>query len=214
MILFVYILFTLFYPEEEEFKLENGDLIFQEACIGDADNTIKEVTSSIDDYLFTHVGIVYIDNRDSVYVLEATRPEVKLTPIQEYLCPKIGSDCSPKSVVGRLTADYQSRIPKALEIGLTLLGKGYDDGFILDNDEYYCSELVYEILKEANDGVPVFSLNIMTFKSQETGEITQGWIEYFDKYKLPIPEGELGINPGSMSKSNAITIVHRYDSTI
>lgn len=210
MLLFIYVLFSFLYQEREEFKLQSGDLIFQEACVGDADSTIKEVTSSIENYNFTHVGIVYIDDRDSVYVLEATRPVVKLTPIREYLYPNTESGCFPKSVVGRLTSDYQTCIPQALEIGLTLLGKEYDDGFVLGNDKYYCSELVYEILKDANGGIPVFPLNVMTFKSQTMGETTKGWIEYFDKYKLPIPEGELGINPGVMSRSDAITIIHYY----
>lgn len=210
MILIIFMLLSFFYPQKEEFELQNGDLIFQEACVGDTDNTIKEVTSSIDDYQFTHVGIVYIDDRDSVYVLEATRPKVKLTPIQEYLFPNTKDECVPKSVVGRLTPDYQYCIPRALETGLTLLGKEYDDGFVLGNDKYYCSELVYEILEEANDGIPIFPLNVMTFKSSDTGEITKGWIDYFDKYKLLIPEGKLGINPGAMSRSDVITIVHYY----
>lgn len=52
------------------FKLQNGDLIFQEACPDNKDNPIKEVTSSVNSYKFTHVGIAYIAHNDSVYVLE------------------------------------------------------------------------------------------------------------------------------------------------
>lgn len=194
----------------QEFSLKNGDLIFQEACPTDMENSIKQVTSSIENYRFTHVGIVYIDSRDSIYVLEATTPEVALTPLRDYLYPEEAKNCYPISVVGRLKDEYQEIIPQALHIGLTLIGKEYDHGFILGNDKYYCSELVYEILKIANNGTDVFPLNIMTFKSKETGETTNGWIEHFNKHNLPIPEGKPGINPGAMSCSIVIDIIHQY----
>lgn len=195
----------------QDFELQNGDLIFQEACGSNLGNSIKQVTSSIDNYEFTHVGIVCIDDKDSIFVLEATHPEVVLTPISAYLYPKDIEDCYPKSVVGRLKDEYQPLITKALEKGLLLLGKDYDYGFVLGNDKYYCSELVYEILKEANQGEEVFPLNVMTFKSSKTGETAKGWIEYFEKHNLPIPEGKLGINPGAMSRSDVISIVHYFE---
>ena len=193
----------------EDFKLQRGDLIFQEDCASGTDSTIKAVTASIGDYQFTHVGIVYIDDNDSIYVLEATRPKVAKTPLNEYLYPG-EKGCYPKSVVGRLKEEYRHSIPDALSEGLALIGKDYDDGFILGNDKYYCSELIYEILLRANHGIPVFPLNTMTFKSADTEEVTDGWKEYFGKYNLPIPEGEPGINPGAMSSSYAIDIVHYY----
>lgn len=194
----------------EDFKLQSGDLIFQEDCASGTDNTIKAVTASIGDYRFTHVGIVYIDDNDSVYVLEATRPKVSKTPLNDYLHPAEGKDCYPISVVGRLKEEYRHCIPAALTEGLTLIGKDYDDGFILGNDKYYCSELIYEILLRANHGIPVFPLNTMTFKSPDTDEATDGWKEYFGKYDLPIPEGEPGINPGAMSSADVIDILHYY----
>lgn len=194
----------------QNFQLKNGDLIFQEACPTDTENPIKEVTNSIDDYHFTHVGIVYIDNKDSIFVLEATTPKVSLTPLAAYLYPEKAKGCYPKSVVGRLKQQYQHLIPRSLDIGFTLVGKEYDYGYILGNDQYYCSELVYEILKQANEGKDVFPLNVMTFKSSETGQTTQGWIEHFNKHDLPIPEGESGINPGAMSRCDVIDIIHYY----
>lgn len=193
----------------QEFKLQAGDLIFQEGCGDNTDNTIKAVTNSIDNYRFTHIGIVYIDVDDRIYVLEATHPRVAKTSLQDYLYPK-NKTCVPKSVVGRLKQTFQPLIPDALKFGLKLIGKEYDDGFVLGNDKYYCSEFVYEILYKANENQAVFPLNIMTFKSPTTGDITDGWKEYFRKYDLPIPEGELGINPGAMSQSEVIDIVYYY----
>ncbi|MDU1891438.1 MAG: YiiX/YebB-like N1pC/P60 family cysteine hydrolase [Dysgonomonas sp.] len=204
------VFFLLFHSQAEKPQLQNGDLIFQEACTGNTDNTIKEVTSSIDGYRFTHVGIVYIDQKDSIYVIEATHPKVKVTHLNEYLYPEGKEGCYPISVVGRLKEEYRHCIPQALEEGLKLVGKNYDYGYTLNNDTYYCSELVYYILLKANNGKPVFELNTMTFKSAETGEFTEGWISYYEKLNMPIPEGEPGINPGAMSRSHVIDIVGRY----
>ncbi len=195
---------------DRPFELRDGDLIFQEECSVKTDNTIKAVTSGIGDYKFTHVGIVYIDAKGSVYVIEATHPKVKVTPLQDYLYPKDLDACFPVSVVGRLKPEYRHCIPQAIEEGLLLVGKDYDYGYVLNNDKYYCSELIYYILLKANEGKPVFSLNVMTFKSPDTGKITKGWEEYFGRLNLPVPEGELGINPGAMSRSDVIDIIHKY----
>ncbi|NDV82390.1 YiiX/YebB-like N1pC/P60 family cysteine hydrolase [Bacteroides sp. 51] len=194
----------------QDFQLKNGDLIFQEACPRDSENPIKQVTSSVENYQFTHVGMVYIDNDNCIFVLEATTPKVTLTPLNEYLYPSKDADCYPISIVGRLRQTYQLLIPQALEIGITLIGKDYDYGFVLGNDKYYCSELVYEILKQANSGKEIFPLNVMTFKSQSTNETARGWVEHFNKHGLPIPEGEEGINPGAMSRCDVVEIVYCY----
>ncbi|SHE54363.1 YiiX/YebB-like N1pC/P60 family cysteine hydrolase [Dysgonomonas macrotermitis] len=205
-----FFLFGAVHIQAQDFKLQNGDLIFQESGISNLEKSIREVTTSIGDYQFTHVGIVYIDDNDSVFVLEATTPKLVLTPINEYLYPKDNKGNYPRSVVGRLNDEYQSIIPKALALGFPHIGTGYDYGFVVDNDKYYCSELIYEILKEANNGVEVFSLAPMTFRSKGTTTTTKGWIEYFNKHNLPIPEGELGISPGAMSQSDVLRIVHYY----
>lgn len=194
-----------------DFRLQNGDLIFQESCNGGMGDAIKDVTAGIAGYNFTHVGIVSIDTvTNQIYVIEATHPKVCITPLDEYLHPK-GDKCAPKSVVGRLKAEYQKLIPQALKETDTLIGKEYDDAFDLKNDQYYCSELIYDILLKANNGTPVFPLNVMTFKSKDTGKYSPNWVTHFEKLGIPIPESELGINPGAMSQqSDVIDIVHYY----
>jgi hypothetical protein len=209
-IIYIILILSSLNVKADDFKLQSGDLIFQESCSGDMGNAIKDVTTSIDQYHFTHVGMVYIDERGSVFVIEATHPKVAVTPLHKYLYPEDGKGCFPVSVVGRLKDEYQRCIPKAIEEGFMLVGKEYDDGFVMGNDKYYCSEFIYEILLRANNNVPVFPLNIMTFKSPDSDEITKGWKEYFRKLNLPVPEGELGINPGAMSRSDVIDIIHYY----
>ena len=38
----------------------------------------------------------------------------------------------------------------------------------------------------------------------------QAWKEYYSKLNMNIPENQLGINPGIMSISDKIEIVHTY----
>ena len=195
-----------------QFELQDGDLIFQESCDGAMGEAIKDVTSGVAGYNFTHVGIVWIDLADNnrVYVIEATHPKVCITSLDEYLVPS-SKECPPKSVVGRLKPPFQRLIPQALAEAKKLVGKDYDDAFDLNNDQYYCSELVYDALLKANDDVAVFPLNVMTFKSKDTGEYSPNWVEHFERLGVFIPEGEWGINPGAMSKqTDILDIVHYY----
>lgn len=193
------------------FDLKDGDLIFQESFSKNMDSAIKQVTSGIDNYNFTHVGIVYKDSlSNSFYVIEATHPSVKITPLEEYLIPKKNENYSPISVVGRLKAPYQKLVSQAIKEALKLIGKKYDDAFDLTNDRFYCSELIYKILYISNKNEDVFPLNVMTFKSPKTGKFIPYWVDHFQKLGIPIPEGKLGINPGAMSKSKVIDIVYNY----
>jgi len=192
--------------------LQAGDLIFLESSVSDVENSIQGVTSSIGDYNFTHVGIVHIDSDDNIYVLEATPPKVKMTPLEDYLYPNDVDSKYPRAVVGRLKPEYWPLIPAAIEEGMKLFGRNYDYAYTLNDADYYCSEYIFDILKKANGGEDVFLLNEMTFKSSETGEITEGWLRYFEKLGVEVPEGQPGINPGAMSRSEVIDIVHFYES--
>lgn len=188
-------------------RLRNGDLIFQEACGGNTEDAIKSVTSSAEDYDFTHVGMVCIQGGEA-YVLEATVPCVALTPIRDFLYPETDS-CPPVSVLARLKPEYRKLIPEALRLGLGHLGKAYDYAYVLGNDRYYCSELIYQILKDANQGKEVFPLNVMTF-CDSTGRVLPAWETYFKQHSAPVPEGEAGINPGAMSRSKVLRLLRSF----
>lgn len=193
------------HPITLDVKLNTGDIIFQEACSSNTNDAIKNVTSSINDYNFTHMGIVWI-TEGNIYVLEATPPVVSITPIEEFLNPK-KDKCPPKSIVGRLKSEYRHLIPLAIEEGQKLIGRDYDYAFDLNNDKYYCSEYIYYIFFKANNSKALFDLNKMTFINKETLQTDPNWITYFENINVPIPEGELGINPGAMSTSNIIDII-------
>jgi hypothetical protein len=50
----------------------------------------------------------------------------------------------------------------------------------------------------------------MTFKPLGNDQFFPVWEEYYEKLGIEIPEGKPGINPGGMSRSPKIEIVHVY----
>ena len=82
----------------------------------------------------------------------------------------------------------------------------YDDSFVLNNSMYYCSELIHEaFIKDS-----IFKLLPMTFLHPKTKDTLDIWKEYYKELNIKIPQGDLGLNPGIMSLSKKIDIVHIY----
>ena len=76
----------------------------------------------------------------------------------------------------------------------------------MNNNKYYCSELIYEAFR--NDSI--FMLQNMTFLNPGTQDTLEAWKNYYSKIGVEIPQNKLGINPGIMSLSEKIDIIHIY----
>lgn len=199
-----------YFVAEEGFEPEVGDLLFQDVDCGEFCDAIEKVTTGCGGADFTHVGIV-VENKDSkVMVLEAGSDGVKSRALDDFLNVSLDKKGCPEVVVGRLRKDYRYLIKPAVKEGLLLVGKPYDKAFVINNDSYYCSELIYEIFLRANNGKPLFELQPMTFKDPDTGRIFHIWQKYFDELDLPVPQDKPGINPGGISRSSIIEIVYCY----
>ena len=114
----------------------------------------------------------------------------------------------PKVLVGRVNGWSESELQQAIAISKTYLGKPYDHLFDLNNDSLYCSELVYYAYLE--NGKPIFETQPMTFKDPKTNELFPLWVNYYKEMDQPIPEGKKGLNPGGITLSDRIDIVHVY----
>jgi hypothetical protein len=193
------------------FVFQPGDLLFQDLDCGPLCDAIEKVTTGYHGANFSHVGIAAKNDGGDFVVIEAVPSGVEITPLQDFLNRSFDAQHQPKVVVGRLKKHYRRLIPSALNEALALKGKPYDKVFAIDNDAYYCSELVYEAFLRANKNRPVFNLQPMTFKEPNTVEILVTWKEYFSKLGIPVPEGQPGINSGSISRSTALTIIDPYD---
>ena len=196
--------------ENYGFKLQPGDLLFQDSDGGPLCDAIEKVTTGVEGANFTHVGIVAKGGSDNFVVIEAVSSGVKATELQTFLNRSSDLKGRPKVVVGRLKKPYHRLISGALQEAIHLEGKPYDKVFTINNDAYYCSELVYEIFRRANKNNPVFILQPMTFRDPDTGQTLAAWEKYFSDLGVSIPEGQPGINPGGISRSDALTIVYAY----
>jgi hypothetical protein len=192
------------------FTLKEGDLLFQDLDCGPLCDAIEKVTTGYNGAKFTHVGIVAKDGNDNFVVIEAVSSGVQTTPLRDFLNKSFDTENRPKVAVGRLKPAFSCLIASAIKNALALRGKPYDKGFVINNDAYYCSELVYEAFLRANDNKPVFTLRPMTFKDPNTDVIFPPWQEYFSRLNTPVPEGQPGINPGGISRSPVLNIIYLY----
>lgn len=188
-------------------KLHNGDLLFQDLDCGPMCDAIEEVTMGYHGAKLSHVGIFW-QRSDSAFVIEAISNGVVVTPLKDFLSRSYDRNGCPKVIVGRLKPKYKFLVPEAIKEALCLKGKLYDDFFRIDNDAYYCSELVYFAFLKANRDKPLFPLAPMTYKSPKTGDYYPVWIAYFKKLGVPVPQGKPGINPGGISRS---PVLHIYE---
>ena len=203
--------------DNNDFQLQIGDILFQDLDSSPLCDAIEIVTPGYNNYNFSHIGIIvelgdpncinpnYI-YEDNIRVLEAIPNKVTTTRLDSFLNRSIDSNEKPKVIVGRLKKRYQYSILDAVKFLKNKIGMEYDDYFIKDNNKYYCSELIYEAFEKDS----VFRLYPMTFIDPITNNTMNLWQEYYNELETKIPEGEPGINPGIMSISENIKIVHKY----
>ena len=213
--------------KEKEFQLQVGDFLFQDLDSSPLCEAIESVTPGYNNGNFSHVGIIIkggdpiLQNVDSKFeekyfynlqqdyrVLEAIPAEVTTTRMDSFLNNSLDSLSNPKVIVGRLKVEYRYLIKDAIRFLNGKIGVKYDDEFLLNNEKYYCSELIYEAFKKED----VFELAPMNFMNKEN-KIMPIWQNYYDKLNMKVPQGELGINPGLMSISNKIDIIYDFTKT-
>ena len=202
---YIYLLFILHSSCASNFQLQEGDLLFQDLDSSALCDAIELVTPGYNDANFSHIGFIVSDD-GKLKVLEAIPPKVILTELEDFLSRSKDKDGNPKVIVGRLKKEYKKTIPKAVEFAHKKIGVDYDGLFLMNNNSYYCSELLYEAFSKDT----IFQLQAMTFLHPDSGDTLQTWKAYYAELGVKIPENELGINPGIMSLSKKIEIVHIY----
>ncbi len=211
-LLFLLVLISIFSCSDvSSFELKEGDLLFQKWEASDFAKAINAVTEGYDGHDFAHVGMV-IEDAGELKVFEATMAGgVGLTPLDTFLNASLTTGLKPNIAVGRIKAQFQDAIPSINDWVISQMDKPYDTLFIYGNEKYYCSELIHDAFNN-HASEQIFSLEPMTFKDPETNEYFPIWLDYFERFNSHIPEGQPGINPGLMSRSEKLEVVYEYFS--
>lgn len=186
---------------QQKVQLQDGDLIFQDMDCGPLCDAIEAVTQGYKGNDFSHMGMVYHRN-DTIYIIEAAGSAVRLSTLE-----KFSKNTGKPMYVGRLKKRHRKLIPAAIQFSMEQMGLPYDEEYVYDNGSYYCSELIYDAFKHANNNKPFFKLYPMTYKQPDTNEFFPAWAEYYSSIGKEIPEGLPGCNPGGMSVSGKIEIL-------
>lgn len=209
--LFIFLVNCSFAVTANNFKPQIGDLLFQDLDCGTLCNGINQVTHGVNNTYMSHVAMVYSIKSGNVMVVEAVSKGVILAPLDKFLSYSHDKNNNPMVIEERLKPQYQYLIPKAIIFTHNQLGKPYNSTFRPNkNKSFYCSSLIYQAFMTANNGKPFFENHAMSFNDPQTGKITNAWQNYFQELHTTAPEGEIGTNPGMMSRSNKLVIVHAY----
>tara|TARA_B100001758_G_C18411172_1_gene615817 strand:+ start:814 stop:1512 length:699 start_codon:yes stop_codon:yes gene_type:complete len=220
--LILYILFCIACGNKEDkekntFHPQIGDILFQDLDSSPLCDAIEIVTPGYKNANLSHIGIVvelgelhcinsnYIPE-NNIKILEAIPNRVQKTRLDSFLNRSFDQNNNPKVIVGRLKAKYQHTIQDAISFLQNKVGFKYDNAFLMNNNSYYCSELIYEAFEKDS----IFQLKKMTFLHPETHDTLKIWKKYYADLGIKIPQNKLGINPGIMSISEKIKIVHVY----
>lgn len=174
-----------------------GDVIFQSLPHNRLVNTIEGVTQSP----YSHCGIVYRAPDGGWGVLEAF-DGVEETSLLEFLLRGRGHGFS----VYRLKGADESRRREIVGAAWSHLGKPYDVRYRMDDENIYCSELIYKAYSDATNGE---SLGRLVRLEDLTWEPFREAIRYFEKGPVPL-EREM-ITPQELARARQLECVHSYN---
>ncbi|MBM3936363.1 MAG: hypothetical protein FJ343_04335, partial [Sphingomonadales bacterium] len=166
-------------------ELRDGDVIFQEWNCGEECSAISGVTRSVYGRQFTHCGLFYRDAEGTLRVLESVGRGVVATELQDFLDRT--TEWPRGSVLVGRTGESLAVIKEVLSFTLGQVGQPYDEVFALDNQRWYCSELIdAAFAKATGKDATYFGLSPMTFKNPGSKEILPYWQHYFDSLGVSV----------------------------
>ncbi|WP_178988372.1 YiiX/YebB-like N1pC/P60 family cysteine hydrolase [Winogradskyella schleiferi] len=181
--------------------IKSGDIVFRGALNSELSEAINEVTQTSKSTSYTHMGICDVED-GTVFVYHS---DLGKGVVKEPLDSFIGAEDSVSQSVDlyRIKNMAPKQIEEVISKAKLLVGNPYNTTYILEDEGYYCSEYIYEIIKKDS----VFELEPMTFKDAETNSFHKGWIEHYENLGIAIPEGKPGCNPNGMANSKTIEFI-------
>lgn len=184
---------TLFLIAKQSWSvdLQTGDVILQPLKCNLC-SMIESETQSI----YSHIGIVIETTPKKIMVAEAYTGKVRIVSLPEYLSKtEMGQFVQVRRLKEMQNLDTNKKeIFNKLLISLFIqkfLNKPYDHFFSMDEEKYYCSELVLKLLNP-------FLRNKIKTKPMSFYKNERFWENYFHHN---VPNGLPGISPANFEKS-------------
>lgn len=170
------ILCTLFthaaYALQPAYIPKEGDFVFQSLPRGDLVDAIEGTTNS----LYSHVGVVI--QKDGEWFVREAIGNVHDTPLTAW---QARGRMQQAFDAFRLKAEFQKFVPVLVKESAAFLGRPYDFKYAMDDENIYCSELLYKAMLKGT--------GIRLGKLQKLGELN------WKPYRQTIEEYEGGEPP-------------------
>lgn len=203
--LFGFIFLVIFSCQNQNFQtpLQNGDILFVGNSTGNLSKAIDEVTQTNNETNFSHIAIVEKSDSKTWVLHAAPKNGSERISLNQFLQEekKDGSIIE----IYRIKKEFQPDFSSAIDKAKSMLGKPYNFSYVLSDTAYYCSDFVYHSFEKDS----VFQMNPMTFKNPGEEEFNSGWIEFYEKLNMEIPEGKPGCNPNGMAASEKLERIGR-----
>lgn len=183
---------------KSDFALKDGDMLFLVAADSGLSQAINEVTEHDSIRSYSHQGLLQIERNDTFVWHSAPGKGVVRERLNTFQQSESGA--LREMHVYRLHDTMSKHLPVIWKRAKVLLGKPYNETYIMEDDGYYCSEFVYALYSTYS----VFELKPMKF-GDENGQVPQAWIDHYSKLGIQIPEGKPGCNPNGMAASASLT---------
>lgn len=174
----------------DELKLQPGDLVFQSLPHGELVDAIESSTQSP----YSHCGMV-VKKDDTLVVLEAIGP-VRETELFAWVIR--GREA--KVTVCRLID--QDAVPKMIDEAYKFIGRPYDMRYRMDDENIYCSELIYKAMLNAH--------GVVLAQPDKLGDLQ--WEPVVSVIKSiegdNVPLDRAIITPVALTKSALVTIIY------
>lgn len=203
--LFGFILLTIISCQNTHLQtpLKNGDLLFVGNSSGNLSKAIDEVTQTEKETNFSHIAIVEKSGSEFWVLHAAPKNGSERISLDEFLTEK-KKDGSLIEIY-RIKKEFRPDFDSALKKAKSMLGKPYNFTYVLSDSAYYCSDFVYHSFEKDS----IFQMNPMTFKNPGEQDFNPGWIEFYEKLNMEIPEGKPGCNPNGMAASEKLERIGR-----
>lgn len=175
----------------KDYAIQKGDILFQSLPRNPLVIAIEGVTDSP----FSHCGII-VERSGEWFVLEAIGP-VKETPLIDW----INQGRDNRFWAYRLKEPLRNRIPDILFEARKQAGKDYDILYRFDNEEIYCSELIFNAVRDAT-GTELGTIEKLGDLNWKPYEHTIISIQGF------VPQDREMITPVSLSRAEELFLVY------